>query len=88
MSDTPKKLQADQEPPDIFSVMWFETKLGTRYLMPDMTRDHVTQAHKSLDHSGPDSVVIVTNISHATLTLPKKILKRAGVGNLCFWEES
>jgi hypothetical protein len=53
-----------------------------------MTRDHVTQAHKSLDHSGPDSVVIVTNISHATLTLPKKILKRAGVGNLCFWEES
>jgi len=66
--------------------MWFETKLGVRYEMPDMTKEHISKTHKHLDVLPYDSQLVVLNISGVTLVLPKRIIKRAGVGERCFWE--
>lgn len=57
-----------------------------RYEMPDMTDDDISQVHKQLDHSQPDGHIIAANVSEAVLSLPKRILKRAGSGERCFWE--
>ena len=86
MSDPQEKLQADQEFPDVFSVMWFETTMGVRYQLPDMLQDQVSKAHKSLDHSEEDSMIIAVNVAGAILMVPKRIIGKAGVGERCFWE--
>ncbi len=70
----------------LFHVMWFETHLGARYEMPDMTEDQITKTHKHLDTISEESQLIVTNISSVTLVLPKRIIRKAGVGDRCFWE--
>lgn len=66
--------------------MWFETRLGTRYEMPDLLEEQVSEAHKSLDFSNPESLIILTNVSRVMLGIPRRIIKRAGVGDRCFWE--
>ena len=66
--------------------MWFETKLGTRYEMPDLLEEQVSDAHKSLDHSNSESLIVLTNISRVMMGIPRRIIKRAGVGDRCFWE--
>jgi hypothetical protein len=53
-----------------------------------MLEEHITRAHKYLDAAGIQANVVITNISEATLVLPKRILRRAGVGERCFWETS
>lgn len=66
--------------------MWFVTHQSQRYELPDMLREHVTAAHEqlvSLDHS---STIIVLNASGAALMIPKRIIKKAGAGERCFWE--
>jgi hypothetical protein len=61
--------------------------MGVRYEMPDMTREQITEVHEQLDQScGPDHHIIVLNVSEVVLSLPKRILKRAGSGDRCFWE--
>lgn len=60
--------------------------MGVRYEMPDMTEADITQVHKQLDHSNDDGHIIASNVSEAVLSLPKRILKRAGSGGRCFWE--
>ena len=92
MHDSPDELQADPEnsggkgETEVFHVMWFETRLGVRYEMPDMLESHITKTHHHLDTIPYDSQLVVLNISGATLILPKRIIKRAGVGERCFWE--
>jgi len=73
---------------EIFHTMWLETHLGTRYEMPDMLREHVGVAHAALDKTSPDGKLVVTNISDSALVIPKRIVKKAGVGDRCFWEAS
>ena len=84
MSDTQKEFQTGEESP--LKTMWFETYLGAKYEMPDMTDEHITNAHKLLD--APKGIINVTvlNISEAALVLPRRIIKKAGVGDRCFWE--
>lgn len=67
-------------------MMWFETRLGTRYEMPDMLQDQVSKTHRTLDQIDHDSQLVVLNISEVTLVIPKRIIKKAGVGDRCFWE--
>lgn len=85
MFDSSKKLQADQTP---LVTMWFETLLGARYEMPDMLNHHVTTTHKYLDSADLSQDVHVMNVSNALLMIPKRIIKKAGVGERCFWEKS
>lgn len=66
--------------------MWFETRLGVRYEMPDMLSDHVTLTHHMLDQLLPEGQLVVRNISEVTLVIPKRIILKAGVGDRCFWE--
>lgn len=82
MSNTPEDVQASEESPLL--TMWFETKLGVRYEVPDMLATHVDAAHRQLDTSLER--ITVLNISEVTVLLPKRIIKRAGVGERCFWE--
>lgn len=84
MPDSQKKLQADQTSP--FSVAWFETRLGTRYELPDMLDEHVDSLRKQLDGSAPSLTLI--NVSNVTMVMPKHILLRVGVGDRCFWEDA
>lgn len=86
MSDTQKELQASEGSP--LKTMWFETHLGTKYELPDMTDEHVTNAHKLLDSSKEIVNVTILNISEAVLVLPRRIVKKVGVGDRCFWEAS
>jgi len=83
MSDTQEELQAGEEAPLV--TMWFETHLGARYEMPDMLRERVDEAHRQLDTPGLDRISVL-NISEAMMFLPKRIIKKAGVGKRCFWE--
>ena len=83
MPDTPEQLQTDQTP---FIHFWVLTKLGTRYVLPDMLPQHVTVAHKQLDFTNDDQIVVVTNISNVVLSIPKRIIASAGAGDRCFWE--
>lgn len=85
MSNTQKELQAGEKV-DPLVTMWFETKMGEKYRMPDMMRQHVTEAHKDLDTAKSDQYVAVRNVSDAVLMLPKRIISRAGVSEHCFWE--
>lgn len=64
--------------------MWFETSLKTRYELPDMLPPQVTQAHKQLDSN--IDIIIAMNVSEVCLSFPRRVLKRAGVGDRCFWE--
>lgn len=84
MSDTQKEFQTSAASP--LKTMWFETHLSTKYEMPDMLEEHISKAHRALD--GPLSIVNITilNISEAVLVLPRRIIKKAGVGDRCFWE--
>jgi hypothetical protein len=82
MPDSPQELQADPETP--FHVMWVETKLGTRYELPDMLEKHVDEAVRAL-HGGLPNITM-TNISECCLLMPRRIIKKAGVGERCFWE--
>lgn len=68
--------------------MWVETKLGVRYDMPDMLEEHITRAHRCLDAAGVHMNIVITNISEVTLVMPKRIVRRAGVGDRCFWESN
>jgi hypothetical protein len=67
--------------------MWFETKMGEKYRMPDMMKQHVTEAHKDLDQADRE-YVHVQNVSNAILMIPKRIISKAGVGERCFWEST
>lgn len=69
-----------------FVTCWLETRMGTKYEMPDMLPVHVDQLAKSLDTE--IDTVTVLNVSNVVLILPKRILSRAGSGNRCFWEAS
>lgn len=82
MPSTPKELQADPETP--FRVMWLETKLGVRYELPDMLDKQVDQAVQLL-HGGLPNITM-TNVSECCLLMPRRIIKKAGVGERCFWE--
>lgn len=84
MFSTQKELQTG-ETTDLLVTMWFETKMGEKYRMPDMMRQHVTEAHKDLDQEDRE-YVHVQNVSNAILMIPKRIINRAGVGERCFWE--
>lgn len=66
--------------------MWFLTRLGQRYELPDMLRDHITEGHRQLAESRYEGTVILINVSGASLAIPKRIVKSAGVGDRCFWE--
>lgn len=82
MPSSQEELQADQETP--FRVMWIVTKLGVRYEFPDMIDAQVDQAVKIL-HGGLPNITM-NNISECCLLIPRRIIKRAGVGERCFWE--
>lgn len=82
MSSAPAELQTN--PKTTLHVMWFETKTGIRYEFPDMLESHITQAHRNLTMDL--DFVAANNLSEAALLIPKRILKRAGVGDRCFWE--
>lgn len=82
MSDTQEEFPAGEEGP--LTTMWLETHLGVKYEMPDMLRAHISRAHADLDFNLGNVTVI--NVSEAVLVLPKRIVKRAGVGDRCFWE--
>lgn len=84
MPSTSEKLQADQSTTSSLVTMWFLTKSGTKYELPDMQPNHVDAVHRQL--AGDFDRVMATNISEALLYLPKPILKSAGVGERCFWE--
>lgn len=61
--------------------------MGVRYVLPDMTGEQITGVHKQLDMDfGEDHHIIALNISEVVLSLPRRILKKAGVGDRCFWE--
>jgi hypothetical protein len=45
----------------------------------------ISAAHSLLDWSEANSITLV-NISEAVLVVPKRVIKRAGVGERCFWE--
>jgi hypothetical protein len=64
--------------------MWFETHLGTKYELHDMLAKHVDAAHRQLDTS-LDSITVL-NVSEVAMLIPKRIIKKAGVGERCFWE--
>lgn len=83
MSDTQEKLQAGEEGP--LKTMWLETHLGDRYELPSMLAVQISAAHSLLDWSEASSITLV-NISEAVLVVPKRVIKRAGVGERCFWE--
>jgi len=61
--------------------------MGVRYEMPDMMPHQVTAAHRNLDDRQTDRI-IVFNVSEVCLILPRRIIKKAGCGDLCFWEAS
>lgn len=82
MSDSQEEFQADKETP--FHVMWFVTKLGVKYEFPDMGATQVDSAVKQLH--GLFDQMAVTNISGSCLVIPKRIIKKAGVGERCCWE--
>lgn len=82
MPDTQKEFQSGEGV--ALSTMWFETHMGARYELPDMLRSHISAAHADLDWSKGN--VTATNVSEVVLVLPKRIIKRAGVGDRCFWE--
>ena len=84
MPDTQKEHEAG-EGGDPLVRMWFETTLGVRYEMPDMMPHQVSAAHRNLDDMEADKI-IVFNISEVCLVLPRRILKKAGAGDRCFWE--
>lgn len=84
MPDSPKELQAGEESP--LAVMWFATRLGTLYEMPDLLSAQVTDTHRQLDYSNADSMILMVNVSGVMLSIPKRIIKTAGVGDRCFWE--
>jgi hypothetical protein len=52
--------------------------------MPDMLHSHVDEAHRQLDTKSGS--ITVMNISGVIMVIPKHILKKAGVGDRCFWE--
>lgn len=83
MPDTQEKLQAGEEGP--LKKMWLETHLGDRYELPNMPPVQIAAAHSLLDWTDASSITLV-NISEAVLVVPKRIIKRAGVGDRCFWE--
>jgi len=58
--------------------------MGVRYTMPDMLHSHVDEAHRQLDTKSGS--ITVMNISGVIMVIPKHILKKAGVGDRCFWE--
>lgn len=82
MSDSPEELQADQASP--FVTMWFMTKQGTRYEMPDMLPANINEAHRQL--TGGNEYISVVNVSTVAMILPSRILKCAGSGKRTFWE--
>ena len=65
---------------------WLETRLGSRYEVPDMTTAHMDSVCQQLD-SHPDTITVV-NVSNVIMIFPKRILAKAGTGNRCFWEAS
>jgi len=85
MSDPSKELQACEAGSPLV-IMWFETKLGVRYVMPDMMPSYVTNAHHNLDAADGDQYVHVRNVSGVLFSIPKRIIHQAGVGDRCFWE--
>jgi hypothetical protein len=86
MSDTQKELQTSEESP--LKTVWFETHLGVKYEMPDMLDEHITNAHRLLDGTKQIVNITILNVSEAVLLLPRRIIKKAGVGDRCFWEAS
>jgi hypothetical protein len=54
--------------------------------MPDMRGSEVDEAHRNLDTSDKSQYVHVRNVSAVIMMIPKRIIKRAGVGDRCFWE--
>jgi hypothetical protein len=87
MSDTQKEFQTSEESP--LKTMWFETHLGVKYEMPDMLAEHISNVCRLLDGSNKQIFnITVLNVSEAVLVLPRRIIKKAGVGDRCFWEAS
>jgi len=84
MPDTQKEFQSSEDASPL-KTMWFETHLGVRYEMPDMTSEHVSNAHRLLAEPMITNFTAV-NVSEVALVIPKRIIKRAGVGDRCFWE--
>jgi len=66
--------------------MWFETLSGVRYEMPDMMTNHVDGVHGQL--FGEFDTIVSLNVSEVVLSFPKRILKKVGVGERCFWENN
>lgn len=64
--------------------MWVETKLGARYEFPDMLDKQVDESVQALHGSLPN--ITLHNISECCLLIPRRIIKKAGVGERCFWE--
>lgn len=83
MPSSSEKLQADQSSAEPFVTVWFVTKLGTRYEMPDMLPYHVDAVCQQLD--GDFDSIAAHNVSDAVLMLPKRIIAAAGSGERCFW---
>lgn len=83
MSDTQEKFQTGEE--ESLKTMWLETRLGDRYELPNMLRVQITAAHSMLDWEDASTITLV-NVSEAVLSVPKRIVKRAGVDDRCFWE--
>lgn len=52
--------------------------------MPDMLDIHVDSARKQLDDNRGSLTVM--NVSGVVMVIPGQILKKAGIGDRCFWE--
>ena len=77
-----EELQASKEGP--FFTMWFVTKLGTRYELPDMLPLHIGEAHRQL--AGGSEHISVINVSQVAVVFPLRILAKAGVADRTLWE--
>jgi hypothetical protein len=83
MSDTQKEFQTSEESP--LKTIWFETHLGAKYEMPDMLEEHISKAHRLLDMKEVSNITVL-NVSEVVLLIPRRIIKKVGVGDRCFWE--
>jgi hypothetical protein len=60
------------------------TRLGTRYVFPDMTNEQVDVFRRGLDQKPAE--LTLRNVSGVITVFPKRIIAYAGVNNRTFWE--
>lgn len=87
MPDSQDELQADQKDAGRpYTTLWFETRMGVQYVMPDMLPMHVESARQQLYGPLGSGSITLMNVSGVCMVIPRHILKKAGCGERCFWE--